>query len=109
MRNAEVTLDDHSVQEGVALPGENRELAAARYLSGRIDQITGREDRDLVRWLQEAADTSVFPLNNLSDLEDGVLRFHQQLKALVPVMSLEVSPALSTLADVNANLLKSSN
>jgi phenylpropionate dioxygenase-like ring-hydroxylating dioxygenase large terminal subunit len=91
------------------LPGENRELAAARYLSGRIDQITGREDRDLVRWLQEAADTSVFPLNNLSDLEDGVLRFHQQLKALVPVMSLEVSPALSTLADVNANLLKSSN
>jgi hypothetical protein len=91
------------------LPGENRELAAVRYLSGRIDQITAREDHDLVRWLQEAAHTSVFPLNNLSDLEDGVLQFHQQLKALVPLMSLEVSPAPGTLADVNSTLLNSSS
>ena len=91
------------------LPGENRELAAVRYLSGRIDQITAREDHDLVRWLQEAAHTSVFPLNNLSDLEDGVLQFHQQLKALVPLMSLEASPAPGTLADVNTTLLNSSS
>jgi hypothetical protein len=48
-------------------------------------------------------------MNNLSDLEDGVLQFHQQLKALVPVMSLEASPAPGTLADVNTTLLNSSS
>ena len=75
----------------------------------RDSQITAHEDHDLVRWLQEAAHTSVFPLNNLSDLEDGVLQFHQQLKALVPLMSLEASPAPGTLADVNTTLLNSSS
>ena len=79
------------------------------HLSGRIDQITGREDHDLVRRLQEAAHTSVFPMNNLSDLEGGVLQFHQQLKALIPVMSLDASPAPGTLADVNTTLLNSSS
>jgi hypothetical protein len=63
--------------------------------------MTYLEDNALVQWLQEAARTSVFPLDNLSDIEAGVLRFHQRLKKEIPVMSLVHPPAPGTLAAAN--------
>ena len=83
------------------LPGASRAVRAAQYLSGRIDKMTYLEDNALVQWLQEAARTSVFPLDNLSDIEAGVLRFHQRLKKEIPVMSLVHPPAPGTLAAAN--------
>ncbi len=83
------------------LPGVSRAVRAAQYLSSRIDKMTNLEDNALVQWLQEAARTSVFPLDNLSDIEAGVLRFHQRLKKEIPVMSLVHSPVPGALAAVN--------
>ena len=83
------------------LPGVSRAVRAAQYLSGRIDKMTYLEDNALVQWLQEAARTSVFPLDNLSDIEAGVLRFHQRLKKEIPVMSLVHPPAPGTLVAAN--------
>jgi hypothetical protein len=66
--------------------------------------MTYREDHALVNWLQEAARTSVFPMNNLADLEAGVLQFHQQLKSHIPSMSLVKAPAPGSLAQINAKM-----
>jgi|TARA_B100001123_G_scaffold195639_1_gene222885 phenylpropionate dioxygenase-like ring-hydroxylating dioxygenase large terminal subunit len=87
-----------------ALPGAGRDQEVSRYLSARIDRVTYQEDLALVHWLQEAAHTSVFPMNNLSDLEIGVLEFHQRLKAQIPSMSLVEEPAPGSLARVNADM-----
>ena len=86
------------------LPNASRQVRAARYLSGRIDTLTSREDDALVRWLQEAAGTSVFPLDNLADIEAGVLQFHQRLKEKIPVMSRRRAPADGSIMDLNDRL-----
>ncbi len=88
-----------------ALPGASRDLEVSCYLSARIDRMTYREDHALVNWLQEAARTSVFPMNNLADLEAGVLQFHQQLKSHIPSMSLVKAPAPGSLAQINAKMV----
>ena len=39
---------------------ESRELRLSRYLSGRIDRVTGREDTQLIQWTWEAMESSAF-------------------------------------------------
>lgn len=92
------------VSREYGLPNASRQVRAAQYLSGRIDTLTSREDDALVRWLQEAAGTSVFPLDNLADIEAGVLQFHQRLKEKIPVMSRRRAPAADSIADLNVRL-----
>ena len=89
------------VSREYGLPNAPRQVRAAQYLSGRIDTLTGREDDALVRWLQEAAGTSVFPLDNLADIEAGVLQFHYRLKEKIPVMGHHRAPAAESMMDLN--------
>lgn len=84
---------------------ESRELRLARYLSGRIDRITAEEDQMLTIWSCEAALSSAFDGIILSDLEYGVKSYHDQLRDLFPVLTLEEPPAPGTLAEVNAEML----
>lgn len=89
-----------------ALPDQRRETRAARYLSRRIDEITGEQDRDLVQWLHEAVRSSVYPRNNLSQLEQHVAGFHEDLKRRIPVMAFETPPSPGLLAVTNGRLKK---
>ena len=86
------------------LPDQRRETRAARYLSRRIDQITGEQDGNLVQWMQEAVRSSVYPRKNLSQLEQGVADFHDDLRRRVPVMAFETAPSLGLLAATNERL-----
>ena len=87
-----------------ALPDQRRETRAARYLSRRIDQITGEQDGKLVQWMQEAVRSSVYPRRNLSQLELGVADFHDDLRRRIPVMALETAPRSGLLAATNERL-----
>ena len=79
-------------------------MRAARYLSGRIDGLTADEDLQLTRWTDEAPLSSGYDGIILSDLEYGVSSFHDHLRDLMPVLSLERSPDLGTLAERNTAL-----
>jgi carnitine monooxygenase subunit len=98
---------DRTLQRGrtFAYRDESRELRLARYLSGRIDRITGREDAQLIVWSYEATHSSGYDGVILSDLEYGVRSYHDHLRRLLPVVNLETAPAHGTVAAVNAELL----
>ena len=73
-------------------PDESRELRLARYLSGRIDGQTGKEDQMLCVWSCEATLSSGYDGIILSDLEYGLKTFHDHLRAVIPVMSCNEEP-----------------
>jgi len=96
----------HTLQRGAVYRHreETRTMRAARYLSGRIDGLTADEDLQLTRWTDEAPMSSGYDGIILSDLEYGVSSFHDHLRDLMPVLSLERSPDLGTLAERNTAL-----
>jgi hypothetical protein len=96
----------HTLQRGAVYRHreETRTMRAARYLSGRIDGLTADEDLELTRWTDEAPMSSGYDGIILSDLEYGVSSFHDHLRDLMPVLSLERSPDLGTLAERNTAL-----
>ena len=83
---------------------ESRALRLSRYLSGRIDRVTGREDTQLIEWTWEAMESSAFDGIVLSDREYLVRSYHDALRAAVPVMTLEHAPSGGTLSEVNASM-----
>jgi len=85
-------------------PNEDRQMRLARYLSGRIDRITTKEDEQLIEWTWEAAQSSGYDGIILSDLEYGVRSYHDELRRIYPILNHE-EPAPGTLADTNATLL----
>lgn len=87
-----------------ALADDRREARAARWLNNRINVATDLEDRDLCRWLQEGVRSSVFPLDNLSALEHGVVGFHRRIKERIPVARLAEAPPAGRVAEVNATM-----
>lgn len=86
------------------LPDESREWRAARYLSGRIDAITAEEDKQLTIWAAEATRSSAYDGVILSDLEYGVKSHHDQLRALLPVVTLAQEPRAEDMAAMNERL-----
>ena len=84
---------------------EPREKKLARYLSGRIDRDTAKEDQMLVEWSSEAVKSSAFSGVCLSDLEYGVKSYHDHLRKLFPVVNCETEPNDNPLFEVNDNLL----
>ena len=84
---------------------ESRELKLARYLSGRIDRETLDEDTQLIQWSWEAMQSSAFDGIMLSDLEYGVRCYHDRLREVIPVMSLENAPGNDSVSSVNAEML----
>jgi phenylpropionate dioxygenase-like ring-hydroxylating dioxygenase large terminal subunit len=85
-------------------PNEDRRMRLARYLSGRIDRITSREDEQLIQWTWEAAFSSGYDGIVLSDLEYGVKSYHDILRRFFPVLN-EDEPPQGQLAERNAELL----
>jgi phenylpropionate dioxygenase-like ring-hydroxylating dioxygenase large terminal subunit len=102
---------DRTIQRGAsyALPDERREMKLARYLAGRIDRVTSREDTQLIQWSWESMQSSGFAGMILSDLEQGVRSYHDQLRRLMPVVILEEEPAPGSVLRVNSQLLAARN
>jgi len=92
-----------------ALPDDRREMRLARYLAGRIDRVTTREDTQLIIWSWESMQSSGFSGMILSDLEAGVRAYHDQLRRLIPVVNLEDEPALGSVAQINGSLVAARN
>jgi len=84
---------------------EARSQRLARYLAARIDRDTSVEDQQLTIWSNESMQSSAFDGFHLSDLEWGVRRHHDQLRALVPVMRLPAAPDEGAMAGRNKELL----
>lgn len=84
---------------------EDRQLRAARWLSGRIDAVTSEEDEQLTIWSCEATKSSAYDGILLSDLEYGVRSYHDELRKILPVLNLPDRPKPGTLADLNEEML----
>ena len=84
---------------------EDRRMRLSRYLSGRIDRLTTKEDEQLIEWTWEAAFSSAYDGVVLSDLEYGVKAYHDELRRLFPVLT-EEEPAAGTVESQNAALLE---
>ncbi len=89
---------------GFGLPDERREMRAARYLNRRINDTTGEEDVQLIKWSWEGMRSSAFDDFILSDLESGVRAYHDQLREVLPVLNLPEPPAAGTIARRNREL-----
>lgn len=85
------------------------EMKAARYLSFRMDAITGAEDDKLIEWSWESMQSSGFRGVVLSDLESSVRNYHDQLRRVLPVMSLNSEPARGHIEHLNASMRTSMN
>lgn len=86
-------------------PDETRAQRVARYLAFRIDRATSAEDRQLSIWSNESMKSSAFEGFHLSDLEYGLRRHHDALRALVPVMQLPETPPEDQIRRRNAELI----
>jgi phenylpropionate dioxygenase-like ring-hydroxylating dioxygenase large terminal subunit len=83
---------------------ESRTARLARYLAFRIDRQTSAEDQQLQIWSNESMKSDAFEGFHLSDLEYGLRRHHDGLRALMPVMSLDHPPPEDRMAAINADL-----
>lgn len=86
-------------------PDESRRERIARYLAMRIDRDTSAEDQQLSIWSNESMRSSAFENFHLSDLEWGLRRHHDDLRALLPVMTLDTAPPEDRIADINQEML----
>lgn len=85
-------------------PGENRRQRLARYLSYRIDRATYAEDTQLSIWSNESMKSSAFENFHLSDHERFVRAHHDDLRTVLPVMTLERPPASTEMVRINDEL-----
>lgn len=85
-------------------PHETRQQRLARYLASRINRDTSREDQQLSIWSDESMRSSAFDNFHLSDLEWGLRRQHDRLRALLPVMTLYSEPAEQEISALNQKL-----
>ncbi len=88
-----------------ALPDSRRGMDAVRYLSRRINRITGDEDVSFVMRMHEGMKSSAFPEPELSSLESGVREFHHRIQAVLPVTRLKQSPGAEKMLEVNNAML----
>lgn len=95
-----------SVMAGVtyALPDERPQMQKARELNRDINMDVGDEDIQLIEWAAAGMRSSAFDGAMLSDLELGVGSFQNQLRELLPVVSLDEEPAEGSLPQVNESM-----
>ena len=98
-----------TIQRGGALryPNETRDLKIARYLSGRIDRDTAKEDQMLTVWSCEATKSSAYSGIILSDLEYGVKTYHDHLRKIMPVLELQDQPCEGKITEINNDMINS--
>ncbi|MHA7773913.1 aromatic ring-hydroxylating oxygenase subunit alpha [Roseibium sp. M-1] len=86
-------------------PWETRQQRATRYLIDRIDRATIEEDVQLTIWSNEAMKSKSFAGFYLSDLEYGVKTYHDHLRQVLPILTLEEEPDEARMAEINAEML----
>ncbi len=92
------------ISQCYALPDSRREVKAARYLNYRINRITGVEDEQFVSDLSQGLKSSAWQSPILSELEAGVLRFHQYIRSSIPAAALRNAPPPGELLATNQRL-----
>ncbi len=85
------------------LPGADRALRAACWLGGRINDAVYREDDALVRAVQGGLESSAYSVGRLSTREVCVSRFHDEIRAALPVARLRTRPAAGRMAAMNGS------
>ena len=101
------TGNQKSVMAGVtyALPDDRAEMLKARELNRDINMDVGDEDIQLIEWAAAGMRSSAFDGVMLSDLELGVGSFQNQLREILPVVSLDEEPAEGNLKRMNQSML----
>ncbi len=84
------------------LPGADRALHAARWLTRRINVQVQREDEGLVESVQAGLATGAYGFGYLSEKEACLRQLHDMVRAAVPVARRPTPPAPGTMAAVNA-------
>ena len=100
------TGNQQSVMAGVtyALPDDRAEMKKARELNRDINMDVGDEDIQLIEWAAAGMRSSAFDGVMLSDLELGVGSFQNQLREILPVVSLDEAPSEGSLKQVNESM-----
>ena len=87
-----------------ALPDARPEVKACRWLSNRINHQVWLEDNDLTDLVQEGLQSGPYTTGYFSEKEVCLARFHQNIRARLPVATLDRVPHEGNVADVNAQL-----
>ena len=87
------------------LPDERREMRAARWLNGRINDQVWKEDNKFCFWTDAGLRSSSYHGGPLSDKEVALRDFHDRLRKLLPVARRPEPPGLGKVGEVNADML----
>jgi hypothetical protein len=79
-------------------------MQRARELNRDINMDVGDEDIKLIEWAAAGMRSSAFDGALLSDLELGVASFQNQLREVLPVVTLQQEPEAGSLQQVNERL-----
>ncbi len=88
-----------------ALADDRTTMQAAREFNRQINMGVGNEDIQLIEWSAQGMRSSAFDGVLLSDLELGIGAFQNQLRQVLPVVSLDRAPEGGNLARVNEKML----
>jgi len=84
------------------LPGSDRALRAARWLTRRVNGQVQREDEGLIESVQAGLATSAYGFGHLSEKEACLRQLHDMVRAAIPVARQPTAPTPGTVAAVNA-------
>jgi phenylpropionate dioxygenase-like ring-hydroxylating dioxygenase large terminal subunit len=87
-----------------SLPGDDRRVRAAQYLSYRINSQVQREDEDLVASVQQGLKSRGYSFGIFSEKEAALRQLHEMVRRALPVAGLAEPPEAGTLARINAKL-----
>jgi phenylpropionate dioxygenase-like ring-hydroxylating dioxygenase large terminal subunit len=88
----------------LALDDDRRAMRAARYLNRRIGRNIIEEDLEFCTWTDAGVRSSSYQGGVLSGQEEGVRRFHERIRALIPVASLQDAPPTGRVAALNESM-----
>lgn len=100
-------LDTHTSvvhSRAYALPDPRREMNAARYLNGRINDQVWREDLALVEAMEPGLRSSSYQGGPLSSKEVCLAQYHDLIRAAIPIACLPREPE-GTVAETNRRML----
>jgi phenylpropionate dioxygenase-like ring-hydroxylating dioxygenase large terminal subunit len=87
-----------------ALPTNDRQMRAARWLNTRINTEVYREDNSLIESVQAGLGTSAYGQGYFSEKEVCLRQFHDMIRDAIPVAHQVEPPAPGTVAALNAKL-----
>ncbi len=96
-----------SIMKGTtfALEDDRPGMQRARRLNQGINMGVGNEDVQLIEWVDEGMRSSAFDGLMLSDKEVGVAAFHNKLRKVLPVLTLDQAPEEGCLKQINEQML----